>query len=82
MKISSPHREAWPRKPKSRSLEGGAQCASAWPDGEQTEHNNGAETRHRKTAKEGERPPLRRKGDVGESRCTCSGESAGPRRTY
>ena len=24
VKISSPHREAWPKKPKSRSLEGGA----------------------------------------------------------
>ena len=24
VKISSPHRETWPRKPKSRSLEGGA----------------------------------------------------------
>lgn len=50
MKISSPHREAWPKKPKSRSLEGGAQCASAEPDGEQTEHNSGAATRPRKTA--------------------------------
>ena len=81
MKISSPHREAWPKKPKSRSLEGGAQCASAEPDGEQTEHNSGAATRPRETANAGERPPRRRKGAVGESRCPGSGESAGPRRT-
>lgn len=38
---------------------------TAWPDGEQTEYNSGAATRHRKTANAGERPPRRRKGEVG-----------------